>query len=246
MSDGLLQGTQPRVGIITPPANPTVEPELHALLPEAVAMYTTRLPVLPGNLQQRNAAYAAHYSPAIASFGALRLDALYVGSTGATYALGPAADRALSEELAAAAGGKPVWTASRAILEALAVLDCDTLCLVSPYPDWLTELAVAYWEASGHRVSEVVKLGEIFRAYELETAEVLAGLARVHPSSGSAVLLSGTGMLTLPAILARQAGLKVPLLSSNLCGAWQLLRSLGLPASATLRAAAPRLAATLG
>ncbi len=244
MNDGFLQATQPRVGIITPPANPTVEPELHALLPERVAMYTTRLPVLPGDLQQRNAAYAAHYESTIASFGALRLDAIYLGSTGATYPMGPAGDRALGDILTAAAG-KPVWTASRAILESLGALGCDKMCLISPYPDWLTDLAVAFWEAAGLRVEQVVKLGEIFRAYELETAEVLEGLQRAKPSTGSAVLLSGTGMLTLPAILAKRARFGVPVLSSNLCGAWQLLRSLGLPASDTMAAAAPALAATL-
>ena len=244
MTEQSLQATQPRVGVLTPPANPTVEPEVHALLPATVAMYSTRLPVLAGDLQQRNAAYAGHYQPALASFGALRLDAFYIGSTGATYTLGPDGDRALSEKLAAGCG-KPVWTASRAVLESLAALDCASLCLVSPYPDWLTELAVAYWEAAGLRVEQVVKLGEIFRAYALETAEVVTGLQRVRPSSGSAVLLSGTGMLTLPAILSEGMRFKAPLLSSNLCGTWQLLRSLGQPASPTMTAAAPGLAALL-
>jgi maleate isomerase len=221
-----------------------VEPELHALLPASVAMYSARLPLLPGDLQQRNAAYASHYQAAIASFGTLRLNAFYIGSTGATYTLGPEGDRALSDSLTAACG-KPVWTASRAILDALRALGCATICLVSPYPDWLTDLAVAYWEAAGLRVEQVVKLGEIFRAYELETAEVLEGLQRLRPPAGSAVLLSGTGMLTLPAITSEQARFSVPLLSSNLCGAWALSRSLACPASASLSAAAPALAAFL-
>ena len=104
---------------------------------------------------------------------------------------------------------------------------------------------MAYWEAAGLRVEQVVKLGEIFRAYELETTEVVTGLQRVQPSSGSAVLLSGTGMLTLPAILSEGMRFKAPLLSSNLCGTWQLLRSLGQPASPTMTAAAPGLAALL-
>lgn len=235
-----MQAIRLRAGIVTPPANPTVEPELHALLPAAVAMYSTRLPVLAGDLQQRNAAYAGHYQAAISSFGALRLDAFYIGSTGATYTLGADGDRALSETLSLAAA-KPVWTASRAILEALGALGCGSLCLVSPYSDWLTDLAVAYWEGAGLRVEQVVKLGEVFRAYDLETAEVVTGLQRVKPAAGGAVLLSGTGMLSLPAIIAERGRFTAPLLSSNLCGAWALLRSLGEPASDSLRAAAPAL-----
>jgi maleate isomerase len=238
-----MQEITHRVGIVTPPANPTVEPEMRALLPLEVGMYITRMPVLPGDLDVRNLAYPDHYEACLRSFGALKLEAFFIGLTGATYAYGPVGDREFCERLSKGAGA-PVFTAGVAILEALKALGADRLCLVSPYPPKLTEQSVAYWEAAGLKVDPVIKTGEVFRAYEMNTSEVLAALDRARPAPGSVVLISGTGLITLPAILAVRSKLKAPLLSSNICGAWHLLRTIGCEASQSLREAVPQLPPT--
>lgn len=238
--------TQPALGVLVPPANPTVEPEMNRLISSGARVYATRLPVMPDTtLEQRNRAYIASYEPALESFGTLKLNAATVALTGPSYRLGAAEDDALAARLSAVAGF-PVETASGAIRHALKAVNAKRICLFSPYPAWLTEEAAGYWTGAGFTVAQVVKVSETFRAYELTTEEVEEALRKVETAGVDAIVMSGTGMITLPAMAARPERSAPPLLSSNLCCAWWMMKQAGVAPGATFSRACAQLAATSG
>ena len=82
------------VGLIVPPANPTLEVEIHALTGQSPYVYTSRLPWFPGeDLAARNLLYLDSYLDTARRFGNLQLAGILVGCTGSNYRLGPEEDR---------------------------------------------------------------------------------------------------------------------------------------------------------
>lgn len=211
---------------MVPPSNPVAELELDALVGDEIQVYSDRLPVFAEMaLVDRNHLYVAAYGGALNELAGLGLTCALIAMTGPNYRLGIDGDRRLCAEMSEKLGA-PVRTTSLASHDALQAVGIDRIHLVSPYPRWLTKEAVRYWDEAGITVISVENFlaeGEEFRAYETMTGEVVARLTAVEPKPGTAVMLTGTGLGSVAAIHRLSSSTKVPILSSDLCGAWWVL-----------------------
>ena len=220
-------GPRARVGVATPQANPTVEPEMRLLLPDAIAVYGTRLTHGSPTVEERLHHYIRHIPDALRSFGSLKLAVFGFGCTGSSYLAG----RVLEDELtaqAAAEKGIPVITAAQAIRQFLTLARARRIALVSPYPVALAEAGYAYWRDSGIDVIGKLRVDpdliDTHNIYELTSADALAAVRKVEKQGADCIVASGTGMPTIRAleVLHQEGGL--PVISSNLCLAWAMLR----------------------
>ncbi len=225
---GADYGPRARVGIAVPHSNPTVEPEMRALVPPAIGVYATRLTHPAARVEERLNHYVRHMPEAIRTFGEMTLAAFGFGCTGSSYVAG----RELEDRLTVAAAEEcriPVITAAQAIRRALRSLGCNSIALVSPYPAELAEAGYRYWESAGIRVVARLRvdpaLTDTHRIYELTSDDALTALQEIDKSGADCLLASGTGMPTLRALRALRSELKLPVLSSNLCLAWALTQT---------------------
>ena len=209
------------VGIATPQANTTVEPEMQLLLEGTVL--TARLTSPIADSRARLIDYFDRLPDTLAHFDVAPLAASGFACTGSAYLVG----RAEEERRIAAAtesAGHPVLSAAAAIRAALGELGAKRIALLSPYPKWLSDAGQAYWRDAGFTLVSVAglpaELLDTRNIYKLTTARVLEVFARLDTRGADAVLLSGTGMPTLRTIASVRPG--IPVLSSNLCLAWAM------------------------
>ena len=217
-------GERGRFGLLTPQANPTVEPEFRRLAPAGTELYVARLTSRGDDPRTRLIDYLERLPETLVQYDTLRLDAVAFACTGSSYLLGA---RREAEILASAqaTSGAPIETAAGAILKALEAIGARRILIVSPYPDWLRDAGIAFWREAGLEVAGTATV-PIGRAdtrgiYELQTANAASVFDGLDTRGADAVLVSGTGMPSLGLLRARRSQ-DPPVISSNLCLAWRL------------------------
>lgn len=219
-----------RVGIGTPQANPTVEAEMAILLPPEVILNVTRLTSTATMPADRLCEYLLRLEDYLAAFDTLQLDAFGFACTASSYFIPRKQEREILDKCEARFG-YPVISAADAIADALDHYGAKRIFLLSPYPPTMMEAAVRYWSARGYEVgatacaSRLTDQSDTRGIYELGSADGVAALANVPLDGYDAVLISGTGMPSLPLIADRPSD--IPLLSSNLCLAAALSKKIG-------------------
>jgi maleate isomerase len=222
------------LGLATPQANSTAEPEIQRLLGagSGFSVLTARLYSPIADSRTRLIDYFDRLESTLAQFDVAPLAAAGFACTGSCYLVGRAdEDRRL--DAASRAAGCPVVSAAQAIREVLETLGARRIALLSPYPQWLSEAGQRYWRDQGFTLTSVAGLPadllDTRGIYRLTTARVLEVYAGLDTHGADAVLMSGTGMPTLRAIAALRAGNPggIPIVSSTLCLAWLLARTAG-------------------
>lgn len=218
------------IGIAPPQANPTVEPEMQALMPSDVATLTTRLRGDKQDVRKRFSDYLLNLADSLDSYGGITLDACGFACTATTYLLGEATVNrefgALSQRF-----GYPIISSASAIRLALDELGARKIALFGPYPGWLQQASADFWAASGFEL--VAKCGadlaggNTLGIYTLRSDGIVQIIRSMAWQEADAIVLTGTGAPTLNAIPSIAQFSQKPVLSSNLCLAWALLRTIG-------------------
>jgi maleate cis-trans isomerase len=233
-ADGLL-------GVLTPQANTTVEPEMAILLPPRTAMLNARLTSPKPTIAERLVDYVDGLDAAVAQFANAPLGAIAFACTGASYLVGREAEDAAVARIEARTG-IPFVTAARAVCDAFTALGARRIGLVSPYPPDLTQASAAYWQSRGFTVGRVVAAEAPAAAfhpiYAMSAGSAAEALAGMQGAGVEAIVMLGTGMPTLRPILDAPQVDGAPVLSCMTALAWRSV--------AALRGAPPDLRRWLG
>jgi maleate cis-trans isomerase len=223
------------VGMLTPQANTTVEPELNLLWPAGVAMINARLLSDKDTMSARLVDYFANYGGSLRQFANAPVGVVAAACTGASYLAGREREASVAAELSAR-GGCPFITAAMAVVDALGALKANRIGLVSPYPDDLNGASVAYWRSHGLDVVEVASVFDaesVFNAesafhpiYSLAGSSAMLALCALEDKPLDAIVMLGTGMPTLAPIAAAVGWSGPPVMSCNLCLAWRAVVAL--------------------
>ncbi|WP_454674524.1 maleate cis-trans isomerase family protein [Achromobacter pestifer] len=234
-----------KIGQIVPSSNVTMEREVPAIfgarmgaLPERFSFHSSRVRmhrVVPEELQRMN----SEMGRCALELADAQVDIMSTACLVATMCMGQGyhrqAQRELQEALASMPWRPAIMTSAGALVDQLKAFGAKRISLLAPYSDALTRVVVDYIEAEGIQVKDFRNFS-ILDNLEVGNRDPLALLEDVKAldTAGvdTVVLSACVQMPSLAAIERAQEALGIPVTSTAICTARQMLAHLNLPLEA--------------
>jgi maleate isomerase len=206
-----------------------------ALAPPGVCIYAARMTAsgVTGSLEgqeERNRQQLAALPQTIALLAMVAPDVIALAHTATSYSLGRQAEEELVKRVEAEQSCRFI-TAFGSVLAALTHLGVKRVAYGTPYSAATTEQGKKLLETCGFTVVSHMSLPGVTNIYKL-TPQNAYRLGRVvNRDDAEAVLLSGNGMPTIPAIEPLETDLGKPVISSASATMWHALRCAGVRSS---------------
>ena len=221
-------GWRLRLGMMVPSVNRVVEPELPSMLPEGVAVHTTRLK-LRGIAPHELVAMTEKVEEAAQLVADAGADLIVFHCT-AVSTFDVHMEESLRQRITGATG-KPAIATSEALVAAFRALGARRIVLLSPYPKEINEREIAFFGHHQISVPHDVGLGLPGSGAAYAEVEPAAwyrlAMANQHDDA-DAYFLSCTTIRATPVISMLERDLGKPVVTSNQAMAWHALRTGGI------------------
>lgn len=223
-----------RLGLLIPPANVVMEPELNHWSPPSVTVHAHRLHrhtvpmVTPESLMEM----FEKLEESASLLAMAKVDLMVFGCTSASLLEGVGWDQQLSQRLEATTGIPSIATAT-AVIEALRSLGIQRVAVATPYPEEVNRREAAFLEGNGISVVNLEGLGykDSYRIPTTPLEQVYQLARKADCPEAEGIFISCTGLSTMGIIDRIEADAAKPVVTSNQASLWLALERLGISAS---------------
>jgi maleate isomerase len=226
ISDNLITYVMPRLGVIIPSSNTTVEYEFtKALVDSEVSCHFARVPLRDVTVQGLECMEETLDGAAVLLRDA-DIDLVAFACTSGSLIEGMGYDLELAKRISDAAGC-PALTTSGAVIDALNALGAKKICLATPYLEEVTDREVSFLVENGFSVLKSRSLGikENLKIGQLSPSSAQTLAQQVFSDEADALFVSCTNFRTFEAVPVLERQLGKPVISSNSATLWASLKA---------------------
>ena len=225
----MTEGTRKRIGVVIPPMNVSMEPDMNTLVPDGVTVHFTRLyrkqaVTTVADLQEM----LDGLEEDVRRLSFTRPHVIIYGCTSGS-SLEPRQDQGLARRIEDLSGVPAVATAG-AVVEALRALNVSRVAVATPYVDEINEREMAFLVDYGFEpVSlETLRLSNSFDIPDVTQEEIFRLALSADRPEAEAVFISCTNLRTAALVERLERELGKPVVTSNQASTWAALQRIGV------------------